>query len=151
MTYKNPRERTPLELLDGVRYLRDELRRGYRPNYVPAEEPEDGPITLGWIKYPEWLFQGIWCGIFLAEFLGAEWTRIEGYDHVEDLRSVAFYSFEEVYAWLAAYGSKERLCDGYIDEGARNGAILALAERYVQIIESNPPYIRVIEDGSGRG
>ncbi|WP_291313817.1 DUF6508 domain-containing protein [Corynebacterium sp. UBA2622] len=147
MTWVDVRTFTPAEQFEAVKLLRDELRNGYSPAFVPAQETEDGLIEMGWICYPDWLWDGVWCGIYLAEHLGAAWERIEGYEHIEDLRTVSTLDFGDVYSWFTAYGCKERLCDGYLAKGAENGALLALAERYVAIVEGTREYVSAIEEG----
>lgn len=87
---------------DGVRKLHDQLaagNRGYR--WVHPGKDDDGVTILGWIDYEDWLWDGIWDGIYLLDkHLSGDWKP--HYDRLNDysVETIPQASVGELTAWF---------------------------------------------------
>lgn len=134
---RSPDTLEPRELLEGVEKLRDNLADGYTPAWHKAEKQGDGVIALGFPTYPRWLWNGIWCGIHLTEFLGADWQR-----HRDDFRFITereaeSFDLEQLATWFVVFGNLERLAEGLIGEGAEDGTVYLIARKLSDVITSD--------------
>ncbi|SDS41131.1 hypothetical protein [Corynebacterium timonense] len=134
---RSPDVLEPRELLEGVEKLRGNLAGGYRPAWREAEKQGNGVIALGFPTYPRWLWNGIWCGIYLTEFLGIDWQR-----HRDDFRFISereaeSFDLEQLATWFVVFGNRERMSEGLIGKGAEDGTLYLIARELYDVITSD--------------
>ena len=140
----SPEKKTPRELLEGVIELRDKLEGGYTATWHGAEEWNDGVIALGYPKYEDWLWNGIWDGIYLFDFLGGDYSL-----HREEFRFITereaqSFDLNQLHTWFVCFGSGERFGDGMVASGAEDGTVYLIAKRAVELIEQDRSLLRMI-------
>lgn len=122
---------------DGVRELHDQLaagNRGYR--WVHPGKDEDGNTILGWIDDEDWLWDGIWDGIYLLDkHLSGDWKP--HYDRLNDysVETIPQASLGELTAWFILFGNRERIHGGLIASAVDDGTILALSKRFLELVD----------------
>ena len=128
--------KTPAQQWDGVHKLHDRLAagdQGYR--WVRPGKNEDGVTVLGWIDYEDWLWGGIWDGIYLLNnYLNGDWKP--HYDSLDDYptETIPQASIGELTAWFILFGNRERIHEGLISSAVDDGTILALSKRFLELI-----------------
>ncbi|WP_018017625.1 hypothetical protein [Corynebacterium capitovis] len=138
MERKNSREKIPAELYEGVVTLRDNLREPYTPSWCRAQEQADGVIAVGYPTYPDWLWSGIWDGIYLIEFFGADYfTYYDEFDFIEDPDEVKQFTLDKLYTWFVVFGNRERMSEGLIGNGAEQGTVFLIADRLIELLNSD--------------
>lgn len=133
-----PDRKTPSHLFEGVIGLRDHLRVSYAPEWHPAYEQEGGVTAVGFPVYPDWLWEGIWDGIYLLDFLGVDYRR-----HYEEFRFIneqeaGEFTLEQVVTWFVIFGNRERISEGLIGAGAQDGTIYLIANRLLELLQGEP-------------
>ncbi|NLW14279.1 MAG: hypothetical protein GX037_07070 [Trueperella sp.] len=129
--------KTPAQQWDGVRELHDQLaagNQGYRRVH-PDKNGDDG-TSLGWIHYEDWLWYGIWDGIYLLDkHLNGDWEP--HYDRLNEypIETIPQASVGELTAWFILFGNRERIYEGLISNAVDDGTILALSKRFLELID----------------
>ncbi|QYH20117.1 hypothetical protein JKI95_03750 [Corynebacterium aquatimens] len=104
----------------------------------PALQEPSGIIALGWPKYPEWLYDGLWSATLYLE-------HSERFDRDA---AMAIYgelfngevehdygpqSHERLWAELTYVLRGERFCDGHIDTHLKDGSLLSLMKAFAEL------------------
>lgn len=138
MERKTSDKKIPSELYEGVVRLRDNLREPYNPTWEAAREQVDGVIAVGYPTYPDWLWWGIWDGIYLIEFLGADYFKhYDEFAFIDDPDEVKQFTLDKLYRWFVIFGSRERLSEGLIGDGAKQGTVFLIADRLIELLNDD--------------
>ncbi len=130
---KSPEDKTPAELLEGIRSLHDHLEQTVTIDWLGDDKRPDGAITMPWPDYPDWLWYGIWDAItLLIDRLGVAPPQTTGWE--DDRASIATAGLSELAHLFRWYGNGERICTGLIDEGATDGTFLAASKRLLELM-----------------
>ncbi|MCT1613829.1 hypothetical protein [Corynebacterium sanguinis] len=122
-------------MLKGVVTLRDELE---------GSDAEFRDI----LDYPDWLWFGIWDGIYLLDFLGCDSSR-----HYKEFGSITeqeaqSFGLDKLFTWFVIFGNRERIVDGLIGRGVENGTVYLITRRLVELLESDRRKMELIEDST---
>lgn len=131
---KLPQEKSPAELLDGIRALHDHLEQGVSIQWHGGDSTPEGFIEAPWPDYPDWLWYGIWDAItLLIDRLGVAPPQTTTWE--DDRASIERAGLSELAHLFRWYGNGERICTGLIDEGATDGTLLAASKRLLELMD----------------
>lgn len=103
--------------------------------YVPSAKQPDGMILTGYVHYDDWLWHGIWAGIYLLnDRLGADFETHYGDVMVPGHPPIAMLGIDELASWFTVFGNRERICEGLIAGGVDDGTVKAMAERCLELV-----------------
>ncbi len=108
--------------------------------YVPSAKGTGGLTAMGYVHYDDWLWYGIWAGIYLLnDRLGADFETHYGDVMMPGHPPIGMLGLDELASWFTVFGNRERIWEGLIAQGVNDGTVKAMADRCLELVPAEPP------------